>query len=645
MAPASRRLAAIMFTDMVGYTALAQRDERLSLSLLETQRKLIRPLLKRHNGREVKTLGDAFLVEFASSLEAVQCAYDIQRAVREFNFSSPEDRPLQLRIGIHLGDVVHKRGDVLGDAVNIASRIEPLASPGGVCVTEHVYEHVKNKLDFPLASLGRRGLKNVDGEIGIYRVVFPWDGLDDEAGQPALDKLRLAVLPLANISSDPKDEYFADGMTEELISTISRIREFRVIARTSAMQYKGQPKRISEIGRELKAGTLIEGSVRRSADQVRISVQLVDASTEEHLWADDYERKLENVFQIQRDIATKVAHELKVKLLPEEKRSIDKKETGNPEAFTLYLKGRYYWNERSADGLKKAEKYFQKAIDADPAYARAYSGLADTYSLMTFYGILPYESGISKAGALAREALKIDDFLAEAHTSLAFIGDDDYDWEAAERGFRRALELNPSYATAHFWYSIQLTWRGRDEEALQHARQAEELDPLSPAISVAVGQALAYARRYDDAIRHMEERVKTDQDLSGLYFMLGLAYIFKGMPEKGAELERKCLALEKRVQHRPLAALGAAEAKMGKVREARETLARLERLGASLSLQAMVLVQLGDKEEAVTRLERAHKEGEAGLAWVSVIPEFDPVADDPRFLRVLRRMNLRPHRH
>src|SRR5438093_4202167 len=269
-----RRLAAIMFVDMVRYTALGQRNESLSLALVVEQRKLIRPILRRHRGREIKTIGDAFLVEFANTLDAVRCGYDIQRASREFNFSRPSDRRLMLRIGLHLGDVEKAKGDILGDAVNVASRIQPLAADGCICLTQQVYDQVANKFELPLQTIGKKKLKNLAGPIEVYRVVMPWETeptLSDE-----LNPRRVAVLPFANMSPDPGDEYFADGMTEELISVLSKISGLRVVARTSAMRFKGEKATVGRIGQELKVGSLTEGSVRRSSNRVRITIQLID---------------------------------------------------------------------------------------------------------------------------------------------------------------------------------------------------------------------------------------------------------------------------------------------------------------------------------------------------------------------------------
>ena len=259
MPEGTRRLAAIMFTDLVGFTALSQSNETVALSVLDEQRGLLRPMFNRHGGREVKTMGDAFLVEFPSALNAVKCAYEIQKTTREFNRSLSEERRVHLRIGVHLGDIVESQGDISGDAVNVASRIESLADSGGVCLTRQVYDQVQNKFELPLRSLGAMLLKNLRTPMEVFRMVMPWEGpMMEEAVE--LDSRRVAVLPLKNMSPDPNDGYFADGMTEELITALSGVRELTVIARTSVMQYKDSPKRVADVGRELKTGTVIEGS-------------------------------------------------------------------------------------------------------------------------------------------------------------------------------------------------------------------------------------------------------------------------------------------------------------------------------------------------------------------------------------------------
>ena len=402
-----RRLAAIMFTDMVGYTALGQRNESLSLALVEEQRKLIRPILARHNGREIKTIGDAFLVEFLSALDAVRCAYDIQRAVREFNISLPEDRRVHLRVGVHLGDVVESGGDISGDAVNVASRIEPLAEDGGVCVTRQVYDHIQNKFELKLASLGVKPLKNVSIPIEVFRMVMPWS-VETPAPSVQLDKKRIAVLPFTNMSSNPEEGYFADGMTEELITSLSGVRQLTVIARTSVMGYKGTTKKVREIGRELEVGSVLEGSVRKAGNKVRITAQLIDASTEGHLWAQNYDRQLEDVFAIQSEIAEKVAGELRIRLVDSEKRTLEKKPTENTEAYTCFLQGRELFREETEASLRQALGLFEKAIELDPKFAKAYVGVAECHEWLASGGYEPYDVSLSSMKTSLERAIDLD---------------------------------------------------------------------------------------------------------------------------------------------------------------------------------------------------------------------------------------------
>src|SRR5947209_3581068 len=376
-----------MFTDLVGFTALGQRNESLALSVLDEQRELLRPVFNRHGGREVKTIGDAFLVDFTSALNAVKCAYEIQKTSREFNNSLPEERRVHLRIGVHLGDIVESQGDISGDAVNVASRIESIADRGGVCLTRQVYDQVQNKFQLPLRSLGAKSLKNLRAPIEVFKMVMPWEeAMMEETVE--LDSRRVAVLPLKNMSPDPNDEYFADGMTEELITTLSGVRDLTVIARTSVMQYKNSPKRVLDVGRELKTGTVIEGSVRKAANKVRITVQMIDASTEGHLWVQNYDRQMDDIFAIQSEIAEKVADALKVKLIDSTRRRLEKKPTENTQAYMLYLKGRYYWNERTKPSIEKGIAYLRKAVQADPNLALAYSDLADAHVVMADYGMM-----------------------------------------------------------------------------------------------------------------------------------------------------------------------------------------------------------------------------------------------------------------
>lgn len=301
-----------MFTDIVDFTALGQTKESLALALLAKHRKLIRPILKKHRGREVKTIGDSFLVEFSSALDAAMCAYEIQKAIRISNLSESEDHELHIRIGVHLGDIIDSNGDISGDAVNVASRIEALAEDGGVCITRQVYDHVHNKLDLKLSSLGRKSLKNVNSPVEVFKLEMPWDVNSEERNN--FPTYRVAVLPFANISPDPSDEYFADGLTEELIDRFTQFGRFEVIARTSVMNYRKKEKNVSEIARELNVGSLIEGSVRKFGNKIRVTAQLINCNTEAHLWSSCFDRELTDIFQVQSDIAESVVGSVSDKL-------------------------------------------------------------------------------------------------------------------------------------------------------------------------------------------------------------------------------------------------------------------------------------------------------------------------------------------
>ncbi len=481
-----RQLVALMLTDMVGYTRLSQQDEARALRLLDVHNEALRSSIQAHGGRVIKGTGDGFLVEFPSALQAASCAVDIQRRFHDRNRGVEESERFAVRIGLHVGDVVRRDGDVFGDGVNITARIEPLAGAGGICVTSAVRDQVWNKIGRPIVSLGPQQLKNLEAPIEVYRVVLPWDDVQ-EAPHVKVDRTRLAVLPLTNVSPDPEDEYFTDGMTEELIYTLSKVPGLRVIAQTSAMSYKGKTKPIREIGRELSVGSVLEGSVRKAGERLRITVQLIDAESEEHLWAARYDRELADVFEIQTEIAQSVAGELRGVLVT----SGAPRPTENLDAYKEYLKGRQFWARRTKTGLHKALVHFEAAVSADQNFAKAYSGIADTYTVLVNHGHEAAATAHPKARAAAEKAIALDPNLAEAHASLGLIYlESDHDPVLAEREMRRAVELSPNYATAYHWLGLVLDYLGRDEEARAAMERALELDPLAHITHIAYADML-----------------------------------------------------------------------------------------------------------------------------------------------------------
>jgi len=629
-----------MFTDMVGYTALGQRNESLSLALVEEQRKLIRPIISRHYGREVKTIGDAFLVEFPNALDAVRCAYDIQRAAHEFNISQPEEHRIQLRVGVHLGDIVESGGDISGDAVNVASRIEPLAEKGGVCVTRQVYDNVRQKFSLPLVSLGTKSLKNVIVPMEIYKMEMPWSS-EESAQSGNLDKRRIAVLPFSNLSSDPEEGYFADGMTEELITVLSGIRQLTVIARTSVMGYKGSTKKAKEIGKELEVGTLLEGSIRKAGNRVRITAQLIETPTEGHLWAQNYDRQLEDVFGIQSEIAEKVAGELKIRLVEDELKVIEKRPTESTEAYTFYLRGRELAQERTEPSLRQAIDIFEKAIQLDPAFARAYSGLADSYVSLVNGGHEPAELMVPKAQLAVKKALQLDPNLADAHAIQAYVRFTEDDVLGGQAEARRAIELNPSLADAH-WILSNLNLLKEDVAGgLKASEDCYRLDPVSPRNIARLGQFYFYFGKEKEALQHWEKT--TQLAPAGTFRAMTEYYLYKGEIDKAKEYYMKAERSEP--SNIWLAWMkGFLLAKGGDEAGARQQLKEVEkhwRGAASLNDLAFIYHGLGDLDSYFTYITKATEQHGMRFVYVMYCPLFGESRKDPRYdvlLETLRRM-------
>jgi TolB-like protein len=644
----ARRLAAIMYTDLVGYTASAQANEAAALARLQEQASVLRPLFATFGGREIKSTGDGFLVEFESALKATECAIQVQRQMQNRNSKSPTS-PILLRIGIHVGDVEEVEGDIFGDAVNIAARILPLSNPGGVCLSEQTAQHVRNQLPVHLERLAPRRLKGVREPFIAYRVVLPGTQREPPVEQSPLP--RLAVLPFANISPDSKDEYFADGLTEELISVLSKIRGLRVIARTSVAQYKGTTKPIAEIGTELGVTSVLEGSVRKAGDQLRISAQLIDVRTEEHRWAQSYDRKLENIFAIQAEVAEETAGALKLEMLGSDRNAVRGRPTSNIAAYDLYLRG-IQASRRFSPGVAQhmptggdATGYFEGAIRQDPRFSAAHSSLAN--HLLAIGGVTQEgREAFSKARQHVDRALEIDPNSSEAHTARGnLLMQVDFDWPGAEAELRQALDLNPNNSVAHFWYRSLLTVLQRYSEAKDQLDAALELDPLWFLAKRQGVTLYALSGDWDAAVRLAEglvENVRGDprNELESLS-LLAWVYAYVGRQQDADRVDRQT-----RCPSEPDSRLAHAvfRAWLGKRRGISESLAAWERRAKSGYLSPLPVVQayaqLGRTEEALTRLEQDIRNGESYLWAHYQLPYFDPIRDHPRFVAALEHFHL-----
>ena len=544
-----RKLAAIMFTDMVGYTSMMQEDEDKARELIQRHRSLMKPLVEKHGGEVIQYVGDGTFCRFDSAKEAVNSALEIQYVLKV-------EKELALRIGIHLGDVVVEGDEVYGDGVNVASRIEPLAEAGGICVSHQVYENIKNQSGLSLKSLGKKDLKNVDEEIEVFAVTpatepsavasdtkiqspvsskinMKWIavaavitalvilGLKIDFGtvnvesKEDISKLSIAVLPFDNMSSDPENEFFADGITDDILAQLAKIKSLEVISRTSIMQYKNTTKSLSEIGKELGVATILEGSVRRGGNRVRIIAQLIDARTDKHLWAETYDRDLDDIFAIQSDVANKIAAALKASLTPEEEKSIYEKPTNSVEAYDLFLKGRLLTESATSGGgkgeLEEAIKLFQQAVDLDPEFIQAYSRLAKAHLTMYWDGFGGWDrtdGRLAKAKEAIDKASEIDSEHPEVQLAMGFY----YYWgyrnyDEALKYLLPALEKQPNNSDVSAAIGYVYRRMGEWDKAIASMKRAVDLDPRAYDKTVALTQTYTVIRKWEEAERYANRLV------------------------------------------------------------------------------------------------------------------------------------------
>jgi adenylate cyclase len=686
-----RKLAAIMFTDMVGYSALAQRNEPLALELLEKHRQLLRSIFPKHHGTEIKTIGDGFLVEFSSALAAVQCGIEIQEAITKRNSANPSQGNFQIRIGIHAGDVVRRADDMIGDGVNIAARIVPLAGEGGICISQQVFDQIENRVAQSLKRMGQVKLKNMMRPLEIYWVGYEGAALGPpdlvRADESSSTQKSIAVLPFLNMSPDPENEYLSDGLTEDLIMAFSRLKGLRVPARTSSFAFKGKNEDIRQIGQQLNVKTILEGSVRKAGNQLRITAQLINTADGDHLWSQTFDREMQEVFTIQDEITREIVDALQMQLVGAGDQSVIKHGTYNTEAYQLYLQARYHYNKFTGEGFRRCIECCKKALQIEPNYALAYAALSLSYQMGWHYGHLSLEEkltttvhrdlGPEKTTALdpnlaeaktddlliealskpmsmvrfwnraAEKAVELDPNLAEAQTVLAMVRFwNERDWPAAEDCFKQALKLNPNYVTAHEHYAGALLCMRREDDAITHARLAQQLDPLSPMIIMHTGFVYWLSRRYDLMLQQARTLFDLQSDFFGGYWVSGLAHWGQGKHEAAIAELRKAVTLGGGPM--PLADLGCLLGRLDRKAEAQRVVEDLGELGRRVNVQptyvGYVHASLGNHDEAFACFSRGLEQQNASIMWLRQYCAFaglDRLRADPRFPALLEKIGVK----
>ena len=685
-----RKLTAILSADVEGYSRLMAEDEEATVRTLTEYREVMGSLIERHRGLVVDSPGDNLLAQFASAVDAVECAAAIQKDLRRRNAAYVEDRRMNFRIGINLGDVIADGDRIYGDGVNVAARVESLAEGGGICVSGTVYDQVEGKLSYAFNFLGEQTVKNIEKPVRLYQARWDSEKTSTRKVKPSKrrvwitalvivavmavigvvywhkgkvpqkptgeettpltlsEKPSIAVLPFLDLSPERDQEYFCDGITEELINAFTKVEGLRVAARTSSFRYKGKDSDISTIGEQLNVTTVLEGSVRKAGNNLRITAQLINVADGFHLWSESYDRELKNIFAIQDEISQAITKALHVELMGEAGAPLVKASTENVAAYALYLKGRYFWNQRG-EGLSKSIEYFEQAIVEDPNFALAYTGLGDAYTLFGLYDYLPDNQALPKARQALLKALEIEPNLAEAHAALGLVlWFFDWDWDSAERELKRSIQLNPNLNYPHIWYGAYLSNMGRLEEGNREHDRAQEIDPLYFLAHCNYGLGLSYQRQFHKAEEHLKTAIELKPDYPSSYFFLGRLLIHQKRVEEGMAVYAKAMSLVAdgyRVYNGVGLSLGWAYAMSGDREGAKEILSDLKEKAKSeyVSPVEIGLIYLGldEVDNAFTWFTRAVEDHDSD-AWILTPqdPIFDPIRSDPRFIALMRKIGF-----
>jgi TolB-like protein/Tfp pilus assembly protein PilF len=688
----------VLFIDIVGYSNLLISEQSNQIQKL---REIVRGTeqfrLAEEEGKLMRLpTGDGGALVFRNSPEApVLCALEISKELK----NHPE---LRVRMGIHSGPVneitdLNEQANIAGAGINIAQRVMDCGDAGHILLSRHVAEDLeqyprwqpylhelgeceikhgvmlsivnlysddagnrelpsklKRQRDEQTAAVRRTALKRrqkmtivsaaviVAIAAGLAPFIAHRIPIKRAGAVTSIPEKSIAVLPFENLSHDPDNAYFAEGMQDEILARLSKIADLKVISRTSTQKYKSAPDNLREIARQLGVANILEGSVQKAADQVRVNVQLISALNDAHLWGDVYDRKLTDIFAVESDIAKTIADTLQAKLSGAEKQLIAAQPTSDLTAYDLYLKGRLLWSKRGGENLRQAIAFYEQAIARDPNYALAYAAMAEAYVLLPFYAGMAQGEVFPKAKAAALKALQLDDKLAGAHTGLAWALCYDFDMVGSISEFQRAIALNPNYATAHQWYGRHpLTALGRFDEAIAEGKRAVELDPLSPVINTDLGQTLFNARRHDEAIAQLRKTLEIDPTFYYAHYSLGMALQLKGdVPTAIAEYTKaQQLSDDLRIQ----VLLANIKALSGEKEAAKQKLAELEEISRHRYVRsywrALLHLSLGNRDEAIRWLEKGVADHEGlEIAWIKVDPLLDPLRGDPRFEELVQRV-------
>src|SRR5438552_2038909 len=607
-----RRLTAILAADVVGYSRLMGANESGTLAALDALRTdFVNPKISEHQGRIVKLTGDGMLVEFPSVVNAVACAAELQRGMRKQNAGAPQDQRIEFRMGVNVGDVIVLGEDIFGDGVNVAARLEGIATPGGITISGPVRDHIGNRLDLAFEDMGEQTLKNIERPIRVYRVRLDTPGARYQkvAQHEHGEKPAIAVLPFNNMSGDPEQEYFSDGITEDIITDLSKVSGLLVIARNTAFTYKGKAVKVQQVGHELGVSFILEGSVRKAGARVRVTGQLINASDGGHVWAERFDRDLTDIFAIQDEITHAIVEQLKVKLLPQEKKVIGQTPTANVEAYTYYLRGRDFFHRHSKRYFELARRMFLKAVELDPRYARAYAGIADCDSFLFLW----YREDVAIDSILdtSAKALALDDKLAEAHGSRGLALSLLRDYEQATAEFEQAIALDPNSYETHYLYARASFAQGNLKRAAALFERAAEIKPgdyQSVCLLIQVYRSLGRDQESKEAAR------------------------------KGVKLAEGELALhpeDPRPAHLGIAAL----LELGENDRAREWISRALAIDPDDPLTQYNLAcgytHLGDLDAAFDLLERSlPRAGPEIREWIKHDSDFDRLRDHPRYQKI-----------